>query len=202
MQKFNYKCSNCIYIMNYYLCKLYLLIICLSFCTFWKWWWIRWWPYSQWLNMPSCSALLNSSSTSFLLNNFISSSCFYLCSLCYASFSFIILCNFSITFSTHMLLWTLDFWKCSQLPTIDENNFQQLPYLFMSLSFPPVAFIFLLARHLLINTWSSKLIQPIIITLCVRCTTTCKHFMSSLRMNASNFIFLLAHIPNLPTLVV
>ncbi len=39
-------------------------------------------------------------------------------------------------------------------------------------------------------------------TLCVLCTTTCKHSTTSLKMNASNSIFRLVHIPNLPTLFV
>jgi hypothetical protein len=34
VKKNNYKCSNCIYIMNYRLHKLYIFIICLLFCTF------------------------------------------------------------------------------------------------------------------------------------------------------------------------
>jgi len=55
---------------------------------------------------------------------------------------------------------------------------------------------------LLINAWSSKLIWPITISLCVPCTTTWKHFVSSLWMNTTNFIFRSLHIFNLLTLVV
>jgi hypothetical protein len=48
--KLNCRCSSHIYIMNYHLCKLYLLIICLPFCTFWRWWmWQQ--LYNQWLNI-------------------------------------------------------------------------------------------------------------------------------------------------------
>jgi hypothetical protein len=39
-------------------------------------------------------------------------------------------------------------------------------------------------------------------SLCVLCTTTCKHSTTSLKMNASNSIFQLVHIPNLLTLFV
>jgi len=39
-------------------------------------------------------------------------------------------------------------------------------------------------------------------SLCVPFTTTCKHFASSININATNFIFQLIQIPNLPTLVV
>jgi hypothetical protein len=35
-QKLNYECSNYIYVLNYHLCKLYLLIIHLPFCAFRK----------------------------------------------------------------------------------------------------------------------------------------------------------------------
>jgi hypothetical protein len=38
-------------ILNYRLCKLYLLIICLPFYTFWKWWWMQWRLHIQWLNI-------------------------------------------------------------------------------------------------------------------------------------------------------
>jgi len=101
---------------------------------------------------------------------------------------------FFVVFQSHFLhscycMWTLELWKCSQLPIIDENNFWQLFYFFTSLSFPPIIFIFLFAHCLLINTWSFKLIQAITTTLCVPCITTCKHFTSSLRMNFSYFIF-------------
>jgi hypothetical protein len=33
-KKLNYKCSNCIYVLNYHLCKLYFFIIHCPFCTF------------------------------------------------------------------------------------------------------------------------------------------------------------------------
>jgi hypothetical protein len=39
-------------------------------------------------------------------------------------------------------------------------------------------------------------------SLCVLCTTMCKHSTTWLKMNASNSIFWLVHIPNLPTLFV
>ncbi len=38
--------------------------------------------------------------------------------------------------------------------------------------------------------------------LCVPCTAPCKHFISSLRINASNSIFRLVHIPNVPMLII
>jgi len=41
-----YICSSQIYIMNYHLHKLYLLIICLPLCAFQRWWWMWWQPYS------------------------------------------------------------------------------------------------------------------------------------------------------------
>ncbi len=39
-------------------------------------------------------------------------------------------------------------------------------------------------------------------SLCVPFTTTCKHFTPLIKINATNFIFQLIHIPNLLTLVV
>jgi hypothetical protein len=47
-----------------------------------------------------------------------------------------------------------------------------------------------------------KLIQPITTSLSVPCTSTWKHFATSLWMNTTNFIFQLLHIHNLPTLIV
>ncbi len=61
---------------------------------------------------------------------------------------------------------------------------------------------FLLAHRLLINTWPLKLIWPINTSLCVLCIATWKHFMSSLWMNTTNFIFWLLHIANLLLLIV
>jgi hypothetical protein len=65
-----------------------------------------------------------------------------------------------------------------------------------------VAFIFLLAHCFLINTWSLKLIQPITTSWNVSCTTTWKHFTSSIWVNVIDFIFWLFHIVNFPLLVV
>ncbi len=39
-------------------------------------------------------------------------------------------------------------------------------------------------------------------SLCVLCIATCKHFTSSLKINALNSIFQLVHIPNVPTLII
>jgi hypothetical protein len=44
VQKLNYRCYTCIYVLNYHLRKLYLLIIHFPFCAFQKWWWMGWWP--------------------------------------------------------------------------------------------------------------------------------------------------------------
>jgi hypothetical protein len=66
----------------------------------------------------------------------------------------------------------------------------------------PVTFMFLLAHHLFINAWFSKLIRPITTSLNVSYTTTWKHFMSSLGMNVIHFIFRLLQITNLPLLTV
>ncbi len=71
---------------------------------------------------------------------------------------------------------------------------------FSSLNIPLVTFIFSSACRLLINTWSLKLIWPIITNLCVPCTAMCKHLASSLWMNFVDFIFRLFHIRNFPTL--
>jgi len=73
---------------------------------------------------------------------------------------------------------------------------------FSSLNLLPIKFIFLPTCHLSINTWSLKLIKPIITSLRVTCTTTWKHFASSLWMNVADFIFWLLHILNLLTLIV
>jgi hypothetical protein len=56
-KKLKCKCSNCIYVLNYCLCKLYFLIIHLPFCTFWIWWWMQHWPYNHWLNIQHTFSL-------------------------------------------------------------------------------------------------------------------------------------------------
>jgi hypothetical protein len=117
-----------------------------------------------------------------------------LCSLFYVSFSLAIFYSFSMTLSTLMLLWTLEFRKRTQLPTKNTNYFWQLPCFFLSLNISLVTFIFLRALHFLINARSSKLIHPIIPSLCVSYTTAWKHFTSSLWINVANFIFQLLHI--------
>jgi hypothetical protein len=151
--------------------------------------------------MPSLSALLNSSSTFVFFNNLASFSYLHLCSLLCASFSLANLYSFSMALSALMLLWTAKLWKDAQLPTTNANYFQQLPCFFSSLNIPPIAFNFLPTHRLLINVWSSKLIQPIITSICVPYIATWKHFTSSLWMNATNFIFQLLHIINIPSLV-
>jgi hypothetical protein len=93
---------------------------------------------------------------------------------------------------------------------VNTHNFQQqmqiafndYPIFFLSLNIWPVAFMFLLAHHLLINAWFLKLIRPITTSLGVSYTTTWKHFMSSLWMNVINFIFQLFQIINLPLLTI
>ncbi len=153
-------------------------------------------------NTLACSAILNSSSTSFFLNNYASSSCLCLCSLFCVSFSFATFCKFSIVFSALMFLWTLELWKHTQLLIVNKNNFQLLFCLFLSSSFLPIPFIFWLAHRLSINASSSKLLQPITITFYVPCTATWKHVTSSLRMNALDFICQLFSIHSPPKLVV
>jgi hypothetical protein len=124
MQKFNCKCCSYIYVLNYHIHKLYLLIACLPFYTFQKWWWMWRQPYNQWLNIQ------HSSSTYVFLNNSTSSSCFCLCSLLYASFSLAICYSFSIALCTLILLWTPKLQKRAQFPTINTNCFWQLPSFF------------------------------------------------------------------------
>jgi hypothetical protein len=46
------------------------------------------------------------------------------------------------------------------------------------LNISPITFIFSSTHCLLINIWSSKLIQPITTSLCVPYTTTWKHLTS------------------------
>jgi hypothetical protein len=105
--KLNYRCSNSIYIMNYYLHKLHPLIICFPSA------------HSKdddecgndlitngWIfNKPSCFVLFNSSSSYILFNNFVSSSCLCLCSLLCTSFSFII--HFFFLHSLHSCCYEL-----------------------------------------------------------------------------------------------
>jgi hypothetical protein len=136
---------------------------------------------NNWIfSIPSCFVFFNSSFSSFFFNNFSSSSCFYLCSFFYVSFSFAILYDFLIAFCAFMLLWMPKLWKHSQFPTINKKNFQWLPRLFSSLNIPPITFIFLPTHYLLINASSLKLIWPITITFCISCIATWKHFSSSL----------------------
>ncbi len=68
-------------------------------------------------SMPSLYALLNSSFTFVLPNNSASSSCLHMCSLLCASFSLVILYNFSMAVSALILVWTPKLWNA--------HNFQQ-----------------------------------------------------------------------------
>ncbi len=171
----------------------------LPFYTFQRWW-MWWWPHSQRLNIQHAFFLY--SSTSSLLNNSASSCHLCLCLVLCVSFFLTICCSFSMALSTLMMLWTLEIWKCAQLPTINTKLLLGFTLCFLSLNVSSITFIFLHARHLLINTWSLKFIRPITTSLCVYCITTWKHFMSSLWMNTINFIFQVFHIINLHLLVV
>jgi len=73
---------------------------------------------------------------------------------------------FSIALFAFILLQIPKLWKCAQLPAINANYFQGLLHFFLSLNILPVTFIFSSTHHLLINAWSSKLIQPITRSLC------------------------------------
>jgi hypothetical protein len=112
-----------------------------------------------------------------------------LCSLLYAFFSLVIQCSFSITFFAFILLWIPKLQKCAQLLARIANYFRWLPRFFLYLNISPITFIFSFAHHLLINTWSLKLIWPISTSLCDPCIATWKHLTSSLWMNITNFIF-------------
>jgi hypothetical protein len=68
-----------------------------------------------------------------------------LCSFLYTSFSLVICCNFSIAFSTLILLWTPKLQKCTQLLATNVNYFRQLPYFFSSLN---IMFVTLTFFHL------------------------------------------------------
>jgi hypothetical protein len=56
-----------------------------------------------------------------------------LCLLFGASFSFAIICSFSIAFFALTLLWTPKLRKCSQPLVINKNNLRQLPHFFFVL---------------------------------------------------------------------
>lgn len=122
----------------------------------------------------------------------------------FTSMCFLFLCYFlqffNYTLCTHVFLNSRTL-KKTQLLVANENNFWWLHYLFSSLSFPLVPFIFLLTHHLLINTSSLKLWWPITTTFYVPYTTTWKHITSSLWMNTSYLIFWLFYIHSLPKLV-
>ncbi len=92
-QKINCKCSNCIYVLNYHLHKLYFFIICLFFCTFWKWWWMQQWPYNQLLNIQH----------SFFLCYF--QFFFYFCS--FQQLHFLLLPSSMLTHMHFLFLWYL-----------------------------------------------------------------------------------------------
>ncbi len=117
-----------------------------------------------------------SPSTCVLFNNFASSFCFFLCSLLYISFSLAICYSFSIALSTFILLWIPKLRKCTQFIAGSTNYFQWFPRFFLSLNILPIIFIFSSTHCFLINTLSSKLIQPITTSLCVPCTIMWKHW--------------------------
>ncbi len=139
-------CTNYIYVLNYCLCKLYLFIICLPFCTFWQWFWMRWQPYNWLLNIQCTFSLCYSQFLFYLcfFNNSISFSCFCLCSLLFASFRLAIFYNFSIALFAIILLRTPKFWKCAQLLATNTNYFQKLLHFFqLWTSHPSHSFFYL-----------------------------------------------------------
>ncbi len=115
-------------------------------------------------NIP-LSTLLNSFLTFVLLNNSSSSSCLHMCSLICASFSLTIRYSFSITPFALILMWTPKFQKRAQLQQQTQTTFDNYPF-FTSLNISPITFIFSSTHRFFNNTWSLKLIQPIIISLC------------------------------------
>jgi hypothetical protein len=117
-------------------------------------------------------------------------------------FTFVIICSLSIALSILMLLWTPNFKHAHNFQQQTQITFDNYPFFISSLNFLLITFIFLLTCHFLINAWSLKLIWPITTSSCVPCIAMWKHFMSSIWMNAANFIFWLLHIRNLCTLVV
>jgi hypothetical protein len=180
-QKFNFKCSNCIYVLNYRLCKLYLHIIHLPFYTFQRWW-MQWWPYSQQLNIQHSffySSQLFFNFYSFQQFCFLLLPFFVLAPLCFLSLYYS-LQFFKCTFYTHTAVNS----KTSKMHTTSNNKRKLLSKV--------IPFFFILehlARHILlihffiyslfvINAWSLKLIWPITISLCVPYTTTSKHLAS------------------------
>ncbi len=164
--------------MNYHLHKLYLLIVHFSLCTFWRWWKMEWRPYNQRLNIQHFFTFFFSQLLFFFFFSqqfhFLLLSLSMLTFLCFLVF--LIFSSFSIAFFTLMFVWSLELQKHSQLLAKKKKNFQWLPCVFPSLSFPPITFIFLPTRHLLINVWSSELIWLITTIFCVPCTTMWKHF--------------------------
>jgi hypothetical protein len=84
--------------------------------------------------------------------------------------------SFSITLFALILLWTPKLWK------LNMHNFQQQTQttfdnypIFLILEHPTRHIHFFISCCLLIITWSSKLIWPVITSLCVPCTTKWKH---------------------------
>jgi hypothetical protein len=97
---------------------------------------------NSWMfSTPTFSSLLNISSASFFLNNFISSY-FRLCSLFCVFFSVATFYNFSIVLFELMFLQTPKLQKNTQLLTANENNMWWLLCLFLSFNFPLVSFVF------------------------------------------------------------
>ncbi len=130
-------------------------------------------------NTPSHFALVNSSFTSILFNNFASSSCLCLCSLLYASFPLLFV-TISQSHFLHSCFCDLQNFK-------NAHNFRQetktIFYgytIFFILELFAHYIHFSPAYHLLINIWSSKLIQPITTIFHVPCTTigsiSCHHY--------------------------
>jgi hypothetical protein len=94
--------------------------------------------------MPSLCALLNSSFTSIIFNNYVFSSYFCLCSFLFIFFLLIIHYSFSIALYTFILLWTPKLQKCVQLLATNIICFLRLLHFFSSLNIPLVTFSFYL----------------------------------------------------------
>ncbi len=127
----NYRCSSCIYVLNYCMHKLYLHIICLPFYTFQRWWWMRRWLYNQKLNIQH-SFFLCSFQLLFYLCYFQQFCFLLLPSFVFTPLRFLFPCYllwFSIALFAFILLWIPKLQKCAQLPT-SANCFRWLPHFF------------------------------------------------------------------------
>jgi hypothetical protein len=153
-------CSSSTCIMIYHSCKLHILIVHFSFCTFQRWCWMWRQPYNQWLNIQHafmlCSFQLFFYFYSFQQFHFLLLLLFMLIGM-----RFLFLCYFLWFFNCTICIHAIVNSRTLKMHTTFNNKCKLLlmvtPFFFV-LELPAHHIHFFIRSPFLITTWSLKLI--------------------------------------------